>query len=71
MLPACFENFQHFSIMSCSHEKRYQALPVFHIVSDGELGRGLGTRYMKDDHNLSAIHYITNVTFARFKVVCC
>ena len=47
------ENFRHFSIMSCSREKRYQALPAFSYCKQQKAGPGLGTRLLT---NHTCIH---------------
>ena len=43
MQPVCSENFHHFPITSCSHEKRYQALPAFlHVLQATKSWAGPG-----------------------------
>ena len=44
MVLACFESFGYFPITSCSHEKKYQALPTFPYCKQQKAGWGLDMR---------------------------
>ena len=62
MQPVCFENFRHFPITSCSHEKRYQALHAFPYCKRQKAGQGLVCLYVIFPHTSISVQWL---------VICC